>query len=162
MRKLLLSLIVAAGLYASAGEAHASSLMRTPGSFGIGFGQGWAGGFSGKYVMADMMAVQGSLGVHGHGWGASGVVAFGADILFLMPLLHSDEAFEMGWNVGLGPGISLWTSGLGLGAQAVVGFELNMKVIPIDLVFEYRPGFRMLPDFRFAIFNFGGHIRLYF
>ncbi len=162
-RRLLITLAMSAALLSTAGEAHAGSLMRTSGSIGVGFGQGYASGLSGKYVLADMMAVQATVGAHGYGWHYNrGVIAVGADLLFLMPIIHSDEHFELGWNAGFGPGVSLWTSGLGMAVEGVVGLEMNLKVIPIDIVLEYRPGLGILPEIGLGLINFGGHVRFYF
>ena len=120
--------------------------------------------------MADMMAVQATIGAHGHGrhywdhqqnhrWGG---ISVGADLLFLMPIIHSAEHFELGWNLGFGPGVSLWNTGLGMAVEGVAGLEMNLKVIPLDIVLEYRPGLGIVPDIGFDPVNFGGHIRFYF
>ncbi len=169
IRRLLMTLVMAVALFSTAGEAHAGSLMRTSGSIGIGLGQGYASGLSGKYVMADMMAVQATVGTHAFGrhhyWHhdqRQDGISVGADLLFLMPIIHSAEHFALGWNLGFGPGVSLWNSGIGMAVEAVAGLEMNLKVIPLDIVLEYRPGLGILPEIGLGLGNFGAHIRFYF
>lgn len=84
------------------------------------------------------------------------------DVLWeLPPLGTAGEAFELGWAVGIGGwtwvGDRFW-----VGANGVLGLELNLLPIPLDIGIEYRPSLRFAPDVECEVFDLGGHVRFYF
>lgn len=140
--------------------ALAQSRGHGPGTFGLGIGSGTMTrlGLSGKYFMGSR-AIQGDIGCGG--WSCSGVGA-SLDYLFEMPPLASGRALNLAWNAGLGPGVALRDDAFALAAAGVLGLELNFKAIPIDLVGEWRPTLRLVPDTHFDPVEFSGQLRLYF
>lgn len=131
-----------------------------PGTFGLGLGSGTMTrlGLSAKYFMGDT-ALQANLGCYG--WGCDGI-GLSADYLFEMPPLAEGKVLNLAWNAGLGPGVGLHSDVFALAAAGVLGLEANFKVIPIDLVAEWRPTLLIVPDVHFEPVEFSGHVRFYF
>lgn len=147
--------------------AHAGSPVRSGGNLGLGVGGGyWLDGLSLKYFMGDNTAVQGVIGAYG--WGShnddyyyGNGIGLSGDFLWEMPALTDNEAFELGWNAGLGPSVAVDDDWLALGVHGTLGLEFNFNPIPIDLVLEYKPGIYVVPGVGADFWNFGGHIRIY-
>ncbi len=156
-----LSLILSAAAWA----VEPAPAVRGGGHFGIGFGGGTAvSGISGKYFLADAMALQFVVGGAGYGRDDfDSSLGVDVDVLWEMPALaHAAGAFELGWSAGVGGwawvGDPFW-----LGANGIVGLEFNLEPIPLDIVLEYRPALRVVPDgLGFDLVDFGGHVRFYF
>ena len=81
---------------------------------------------------------------------------------------------ELAWNAGPGVGVAQWSYGnyraTTLGVSGVVGLEINLKVIPIDIVVEYRPLILLGESYSWMgtssnnliLVNTSSHIRYYF
>lgn len=174
---------LSAVLTLSANTATAGDSLRRSGNFGLGIGGGSfsgasvGGGLSGKYWLSDTSAVQGTLSGSGsslnfgYSYSSSGI---SADYLIEMPVITNNEELELGWNFGPGVGIAQWTSGTysatTVGLSAVLGLEVNLKVIPIDIVIEYRPLIPIGESYSWMgtstnqviLVNTSSHIRYYF
>ena len=171
MTRLLAALaLIALG---SSSNAFASSPIRTAGNLGIGVGGGyWLDGLSLKYFMSDGMALQGVIGAWGYGhndyyyghdyYGTTyGEIGFTGDYLWEEPALADSNGLELAWNIGLGPSLAAGSGYVALGVHGTLGLEFNFKPIPLDLVFEYKPGFLILPGVDADLFDFAAHIRIY-
>jgi hypothetical protein len=174
---------LSAVLTLSASTADASDSLRRSGNFGLGIGGGSfsgasaGGGLSGKYWLTDTSAVQATISGTGTGilvgytYSSS---AISADYLIEMPVIASKDELELGWNFGPGVGVAQWTSGpysaTTFGVSAVLGLEVNLKVLPIDIVIEYRPLMLMGESYAWMgtstnnliLVNTSSHIRYYF
>ena len=130
------------------------------GSVGIGVGSSTtAYGLSGKLYLDPAFAVQGVVGIRNDSIGLS------VDALYEMPALFRNEALEIAWNVGFGPGVYITDDTLGAAVAFVAGLEFNFLFIPslpFDLVLEYRPSLFVLPGVDLDLVDFTGHIRVYF
>ena len=130
------------------------------GSFGIGVGSSTtAYGLSAKLYLDPSFAIQGVVGLRNDSIGLS------IDALYEMPALFRNNALELAWNVGFGPGVYITDDTLGAAVAFVAGLEFNFLFIPslpFDLVLEYRPSLRVLPGVDLDLVDFTGHIRVYF
>jgi len=173
LRKIsLLCILVAATLVVE--PAAAANKVRANGNFGIGLGGGtFATGVSMKYFLDAPLSVQGTIGwwrgrywCSGRhcGYGGGDSFALSADLLWEMPRFAGNEAVEVAWMLGGGVGLGIddFDNDFGLGAAFVIGIELNIQPVPIDIVLEYRPGIYFLPGVSFDPVNFTGHIRYFF
>jgi hypothetical protein len=147
--------------------------VRRVGHFGLGLGAGtYATGLSTKYFFERSMAVQGNLGwwrdpyyCIGHRcYGGGDSLALSADLLFERPSFAGNEQVNVAWALGGGVGLGLEDGfdRLGLAAAFVIGIEVNVDVVPLDIAIEYRPGIAFIPDFDIDPVNFSGHVRYYF
>ena len=160
----------ASALVALALAVPTGALAATPpeGPFGLGLGGGFGvSGLSGKLYLGDASALQGVVGAYGWGYNGHSGIGFGLDYLVERPSFASVEPVEFGWNYGLGGSIAVWDTvheddELRVGASGVLGLEILLQPVPIDLVLEYRPGVIIIPAFDLALINFSGHIRYYF
>ena len=128
----------------SAQTASAANTVRQEGNVGLGLqgGSRMVSGFSVKYFMSDDLAFEGTLGTFYYaGFGIS------AALLFEMPPLAEDEDFDLAWNIG--PAAAFGTYNYGgfdsysynaIALTAVLGLEMNLNDIPLDVVLEWRPG----------------------
>lgn len=131
---------------------------RIPGGFGIGLGDGtFAQGLSLKAFQGPT-AIQGVIGCWGYncnGLGAS------VDLLFNQSALVDASPLVLAWNVGFGGSVGTWGNrSTYVAAQGVLGLEFIFPDVPLDLVLELRPHFRVLPNARFGI-DGGAHVRFY-
>lgn len=141
------------------------------GDFGLGLGGGsFISGLSGKYNLSEKNALQGVLGVNRWGFGAS------LDYLFEQPSFAGDENVGVAWNFGFGasagtfgtttvantPGNTVTVNAAYVGVNAVVGIEVILQPVPLDLVLEYRPGLVILPNVGVALSPITGHLRYWF
>lgn len=135
---------------------------RGSGHTGVGLGGGTlGGGVSVKHFLTDTSAVQGVVGAWG-GWGVSGV-GVSADYLVHFPLLADTPELDIGWNAGPGAGVAVFSSGSAwFAASGVVGLELGVVEVPLDIVLEWRPTFLIEPVTRFDLLSFSGHVRWFF
>ena len=162
-----LAFVLFSALVLATSSAHAlgtgGASLRSAGRLGIGLGNGWASGLSGKLGLADRLAVQLTAGTYGLGHGAGDGFSVGADLLVEMPALWRHPAVELAWSVGAGGGLALVDGGdPGIGAQGVLGLEFLFVPAPIDIVLELRPRLLVSPVSDFEPFDFGGHVRFYF
>lgn len=162
LRLLQPALVVVVASLALTFPAHAKEIRRQ-GAAGIGIGSGTlAHGLSGKYFLSDKLAVQANIGSFGN-YKHYGGTAISADVVFAMPLLASGEV-DLGWNVGAGGGFASYDSASITAFTGLVGLELLIDQIPIDLVLELRPialtngGLHILSGFA----DLTGHLRYYF
>jgi len=142
-------------------SASAASPVRGGGHMGVGLGGGLGvSGVSGKYYLADGHAVQAIVG----GWtsSAGGGFAVGADYLLEMPILTSEDPFDIGWNLGAGASVGAGDLFDFAAVSGIVGVEFNFTPVPIDLVFEYRPGMFLSPVVEVDPVGFSAHVRYYF
>lgn len=117
-------------------EGAATAAFQKAGKVGAGFGgSNYANGLTGKLYLADAFAVQGSVGFV-PGWGSGGL-SLAVDAVIEMPALHVQPEFGVNWNFGAGG--SLFTNGLGLGAQGLAGLRLWLNQFPLEFVVELRP-----------------------
>ncbi|MFT5585105.1 MAG: hypothetical protein ACI9VR_002693 [Cognaticolwellia sp.] len=147
------------GFLALPSVAEAASPVRSQGNFGIGLGSGYRhSGISMKYFAGDTHSLQGVVGTYGY----DGSLGLSGSYLYEMPTIIGDNTgLELGWAVGGGPSIGLGDNFLALGAHGVIGLEFNIQPVPIDIVLEYKPSFRVYPDVEVDLYNFAGHIRFY-
>lgn len=153
-----------------------SKQIRSAGTFGIGVGSGTlAYGLSMKYFTASNFAIQGNVGYwRGRWWGRCGrdscryyrgnSFALSADAIFEQATIAGNSDIELAWNFGIGGGLGLseFEDAVGAAAAGILGLELLIHVIPIDLVLEWRPNILVIPDFDPDLVNFTGHLRFYF
>ena len=157
-------LLIPALLLAAAGPARAEGL-RHAGNFGLGLGGGtYGGGLSAKYFASDTMAFQGTLNAWANS--NSSAIIMNGDYLVEMPDLANLDGMDIGWSVGPGVGLGLVTvddyNSVTLGISGLAGLEFNLKVIPLDIVLEYRPRLLLIDTVDFDLVTFGGHVRYYF
>jgi hypothetical protein len=147
--------------------------VRRVGHWGLGLGAGtFATGLSTKYFFEREMSVQGNLGwwrgpyycFRGRCYGGGDSLALSADLLFERPSFAGNDKVSVAWALGGGVGLGLEDefNNFGLGVSFVIGIEVNVDVVPIDIAVEYRPGLGFLPGFDLNLINFTGHIRYYF
>lgn len=156
--------------------ASAANSVRQAGNFGLGLAGGnFVSGIGVKYFLSDDMAIQGTLG---GGWRFAGI-GVSAALLWEMPALVEDDTFDLAWNIG--PGVGFWTYGYAgypydydlnyFAVTAVLGLEMDLNDIPLDLVLEWRPGLYFVSvgsgiyndDGAFVAFGgIGGAVRYYF
>ncbi len=164
----LLSRLLLVGVFLLPVGALAKSQVRNAGNFGIGLGSGYASGLSGKYLLRESTAIQATLGTFGLFESRADVSGFalGADFLVEMPEFFRLSAVELAWNIGGGLGLSVFDSDFGddlaISVQGVLGFEVNLVPIPLDIVIEYRPELQLVEDVEFDVFDLGAHVRYYF
>lgn len=148
------------GFLALPSVAEAASPIRTQGNLGLGLGSGvYHSGLSVKYFAGATHSLQGVIGTHGF----SGGLGVSADYLYEMPTIIGDTTgIELGWAIGAGPSIGIDDNYLELGGHGTIGLEINIQAVPIDIVFEYKPGFVIRDgDLDADLYNFAGHIRFY-
>ena len=165
--KTILSLTTALAALLCMSTAADAKPIHSAGRFGIGLGSGTiANGLSLKYFMADSLAIQANVGVFG-GRGRdrlkdNGGIAASADILIENSPLIASSLLNLEWNYGVGAGIGVRNDNSAIAAAGVLGLEVNFNVIPVDIVFEYRPNLALSPDVDLDFVDFSGHIRYYF
>lgn len=146
-----------------------AGIARDGGHVGLGLGAGTGiTGLSLKYMASDVVGVQGVVG------GAFGPYDYwrGAglgttlDLLFHTPRIVDSNVVDLAFNGG--PGASfrfLGDPAVGVGVHGVLGLELIFEPVPIDLVFEYRPGVLFAASDRapatFAYGDAGFHLRFW-
>ena len=128
----------------TAQTASAANSVRKEGNVGLGLEGGGriVSGFSVKYFMSDDLALQGTLG----SWYYGGFGISGA-LLFEMPALAEEDDFDIAWNVGPAAAFGTYSyngpAAYGynvVALTAVLGLEMNLNDIPLDIVLEWRPG----------------------
>lgn len=147
------------GLLGLPSAAEAASPVRSQGNFGVGLGSGYRhSGISVKYFAGETHSLQGVIGTYGY----DGSLGISGDYLYEMgTIVGDDTGLELAWAIGGGPSIGLGDNFLGIGAHGTLGLEFNIQPVPIDIVLEYKPGFRVYPDVEVDLYNFAGHIRFY-
>lgn len=171
---LILILIVPASALAANGWSGGMQI-RSPGNVGVGLGGGtFATGLSLKYFAASDFAIQGNVGWWRSRWGGcdhndhycggNDSLAVSADAIFEQPVFAGNGSVDLAWNFGLGGalGLSDYDDTIGAAVAGVLGLEVLINVIPIDIVLELRPNILIVPDVDFNLVDFTGHIRFYF
>ncbi len=146
--------------------------IKKAGNLGLGVGGGTlATGLSVKYFVSDFTSFQANAGFGRgcFGCGRYGGAYFGdsisvsADGLLEGGRLAGDKNFSVSWELGAGAGLSFGDGGnLVVAASGVIGVQLNVNLIPIDFVLEFRPGAVVVPDVYLNLIDFTGHVRYYF
>ncbi len=157
---------------AKTGLGYPPRAIKKAGNLGIGVGAGTlATGLSLKYFLSDATSVQGNLGFSRGCYGCgryggryySESIAVSVDCLLERGPLMGDSQFSLDWEIGAGGGVGFSDGGnLALAVSGVVGLQLNIHALPIDLVIEFRPGVVVVPDVYLNLVDFTGHVRYYF
>ena len=146
-------------------SAQAGRPIHSAGRTGIGLGAGTiSNGLSLKHYMSPAAALQfnvGSFGSRSKRTDVGGVAASADFLLERGPLVKTD-LLSLDWSIGLGVGAGSRDDSSAVAAAGVVGLELNLTVVPFDLVVEYRPSLLIHPDVDFEPVDFTGHLRFYF
>lgn len=136
--------------------------------FGLGIGGGLAvTGLSGKYMLRDDAALQGVVGVL-HAGRDDDSLAVSVDFLYEMPDLFTEDGVALAWNAGFGALVGVYENefgdggGVKAGISGVVGLELVIDPVPLDLVLEYRPHVILVPSTDIELIEFTAHIRFWF
>ena len=139
-------------------ESSAQQRVRESGNIGVGLGGNALGfGASGKYFIDDANAVQALVGLGSGG----GSLLVSADYLYNFAPFASKDEVSVGWYAGFGGGIVLGDSLLGI--TGVVGSDVNLDEVPLDIYFEYRPTLFFGPiGSAFRADSFGAGLRYYF
>jgi hypothetical protein len=161
---------------ASAAWKHGMQI-RNGGNIGLGIGQGTlANGLSLKYFADSSFAIQGNLG-YWRSWGGfrdcrndycryygGNSFALSVDALFEQETLAGNQNVELAWNFGVGGGlgVSEYNDTVGAAVAGILGLEVLINAIPIDIVLEWRPSALIAPGFYLDLVHFTGHIRFYF
>ncbi len=169
---LLLSILMFSASPAFARSPFSGKPIKKAGNFGVGVGAGTlATGLSMKYFLSDSTSVQGNVGFWRGCFGCgrfrgnfySDALALSVDFLLERGPLGGDSQFSVDWEIGAGGGLGFNdNANLGLGVSGVLGLQLNIHAIPIDLVIEFRPGIIIVPDVYLNLVDFTGHVRYYF
>ena len=153
--------------------------IRNGGNLGLGIGSGTlANGLSLKYFADSNFAIQGNLGYWRHwggGWrnrgydyGRGNSFALSIDALFEQATLAGNNDIELAWNFGVGGGLGFADNDfyrddrVGAAIAGILGLEVLINAIPIDVVLEWRPNALIVPGFYLNLIHFSGHIRFYF
>lgn len=149
----------------------APQAIKKSGNLGVGVGAGTlATGLSLKYFLSDDTSVQGNLGFSRGcvGCGRRGgryyneSVAASVDFLLERGPIAGDEKLSLDWEIGAGAGLGLTDSTITVAAAGVIGLQLNIHALPIDIVVEFRPGAVVVPEVYLNLVDFTGHVRYYF
>lgn len=137
--------------------------VRESGNFGVGLGVStFAAPLSGKYFLSSEHALQMNAGFFQDDFDFDGGgLGLGADYLFELPALAGNEV-ELAWAAGGGLALGVAESTTALAVVGVIGLELNINAVPLDIVLEYRPHLLLTPDVDFDAVEAGGHVRYYF
>lgn len=133
--------------------------------WGVGLGGGTAAsGISAKFNLGTGASLQLVAGGAGYANNDFGSTALGVNLDFLLELptiTTVDGVFDLNWEAGIGGwawiGDPFW-----FGANGVLGLQFNLIPIPLDIVLEYRPALRVIPDIGVEVVDFGAHVRFYF
>jgi hypothetical protein len=138
--------------------AQAQDKVREPGNIGLGLGGNIFGaGVSGKYFIDESNAVQGLVGL---GYSSTSLTV-SADYLYNFPPFVQEEDLSIGWYAGFGGALVLGASVLGV--TGIVGVDVDVDEVPLDLFVEYRPSlYFMTIGSGFRGDSFGAGVRYYF
>ena len=179
MKRWVLAAFAALALLVTSSTAFAGMPIKQGGNFGIGLGVGTtAAPISLKYFLDSNTSLQGNVGWwRGGFYGCRGryrgrdyycggyyrdALGLGGDFLFEGGPLAGNSDITLDWEVGGGVGIGVSEVNFGLAAAFVLGLQVNIHAVPIDIVLEYRPNVYFVPFFDFHFIDFTGHIRYYF
>lgn len=163
----------------TASPAQAQGKIKQAGNFGLGLGIGTlASGLSGKYFLESNLSIQGNVGLHYYGpygrcyrrgprrycdrWGDA--LGLSADLLSERGPLAGNDQVSLDWQIGGGLGLGIWERApvLDVAAAFVLGLQVNVHALPIDVVLEYRPKLIILSDVDLDLIDFTAQIRYYF
>ena len=145
--------------------------IKKAGNLGIGVGAGTlATGLSLKYFLSDFTSVQANVGFSRGCFGCgrfggryySESVAASVDFLLERGPIVGDNKLSLDWEIGAGAGVGLSDRNVAIAAAGVIGLQLNIHALPIDVVLEFRPGVVLVPEFYLNLVDFTGHVRYYF
>jgi len=138
--------------------SQAQQKVREPGNIGLGVGGHLFGaGVSGKYFVNESNAVQGLVGL---GYSSTSLT-LSVDYLYNFPTFVQEEDLSIGWYAGFGGSLILGASVLG--TTGIVGVDVDVDEVPLDVFFEYRPSLYFMPiGSSFQAASFGGGVRYYF
>ena len=138
--------------------SQAQQKVREPGNIGLGIGgNGFGGGLSGKYFINESNAIQGIVGLGYY----STSLNLSADYLYNFSPFVQQEELSVGWYAGFGGALLLGQSTIG--ASGIVGVDVDVDEVPLDVYFEYRPSLYFQPfDSGLYLVSFGGGVRYYF
>ena len=167
MRTAFASVVALFTVLALAPSAHAlepASNVRSA-KWGVGLGGGnTVSGVSAKFNLGSGTALQLVAGGAGYSNADFGSTALGVNLDFLLerPTITTfDGAFDLNWEAGVGGwtwiGDPFW-----FGVNGVLGLQFDLIPIPLDIVLEYRPAIRVIPDVGVQVVDFGAHVRFYF
>lgn len=169
-------------LFVGSPSAFAGMPIKQGGNFGIGLGVGTtAAPISLKYFLDSSMSIQGNIGwwrgsLYGCGRGGyyrdrdyycrgyyrDDAFGVGADLLFEGGPLAGNSNVTLDWEIGGGAGVGVGNRVVGFAGAFVVGLQLNIHAVPLDIVLEYRPSIYFTPGFGINWIDFTPHIRYYF
>ena len=153
-----LSVFVVALLFVCGPWLAEAEAQRAPGGFGLGVGSTTHTSGVSMKQFAGPTALQATLGC----WRGCDGLGGSVDLLVNMPEIAGADVMALAWNFGGGGALGLDSDGLGAMASFILGLELNFRVVPVDLVLEWRPGLQVAPDVDIALLGLGGHLRYYF
>lgn len=140
---------------ASAAPVFGTSPRGAGGSFGIGLSLGDPIGFSAKYYVSTMTAIDAALG---YGFGRVDGFQVHVDYVIHPHVLHSSYDFKLSWLVGIGAAIDVGDTNSHneaflFGFRVPVGMSAGFHRHPFDLSFQFAPGasFVEYAGFRFDI-----------
>lgn len=185
MKSWLIALVVGSLMFVStsafAQNATAStgaSAVEQAGNFGLGLGVGTtAAPISLKYFFDSTLSIQGNVGwwrgpFYGCGrgrgnWCGGGyynnALGVSADVLYEgNGPLAGNQNIALDWEIGGGAGIGVDNYDFGFAAAFVAGLQLELNVVPLDFVLEYRLPVYIVPSFWPVFVDFTGQIRYYF
>ena len=139
-------------------DSAAQQGVRESGNIGVGLGGNALGfGVSGKYFIDDANAVQALVGLGSGG----GSLLVSADYLYNFDPFVSKDEVSVGWYAGFGGGLVLGDSLLAI--TGIVGSDVDLDEVPLDIYFEYRPTLFFGPNgSAFRADSFGAGLRYYF
>ncbi len=173
----IVALGASAGLAVLPSTAEAAPPIRNGGNIGLGVGA--TTDFAGldiKYWIDQKISVQAVIGFHDLQGGVDPItVGIDGDVLYEIPFVTGEGEVDVGMYIGMG-GIFASAGGADyVGANVVIGPELNIDAVPIDIAIDYRPGLFFIDeldgldggqasvgDFRLDLVEFGAHIRYWF
>jgi len=128
------------------------------GGQGVGIGIGQGTGVLGLSLKAHKgpTAVQLVVGR----WDGASDIGAEIDALAEFPTPLQTRLLGVDMNAGVGVAFGVG-SPLQAAASPVLGLELNLVPVPIDIVIEYRPRLDIIPDIEFDPYGFGAHVRVY-
>lgn len=156
----LFCVVWALALFLLSMPAMAERQGRGPGKLGFGVGAGTLTqlGLSAKYFLrGGETSVQGNLGCGS--WSCKSVGISG-DYLFELPPLVKGRGLDFAFAPGVGAGLGIHEHPA-LALAGVLGLELNLNVIPLDIVAEWRPRLLLLPEARLSFIELTGQVRVY-
>jgi hypothetical protein len=131
---------------------------------GIGLGSATlSSGVSAKWHAKSGSGLQLVVGPWGTGPSNFGnsTLAVNLDGIRDMPKIGNLGPVDVGWSLGGGAGVAFASSPT-VAASGVVGLNLKLQPVPLELALEYRPVLWILPSINGELLNASGHLRWWF